>query len=53
MREMLGGTQEVASFEASTAVERGNFGVGVGSWATTMVVGGEVEIEIVAEAQRR
>jgi polyisoprenoid-binding protein YceI len=53
MREMLGGTQEVASFEASTAVERGNFGVGVGSWAATMVVGGDVEIEILAEAHRR
>ncbi len=53
MREMLGGTQEVASFKASTAVDRGDFGVGVGSWAATMVVGSEVDIEILAEAHRR
>ncbi len=53
MREMLGGTREVASFQASTAVERGDFGVGVGSWAATMVVGSEVDIEILAEAHLR
>jgi polyisoprenoid-binding protein YceI len=53
MREMMGGTKEVASFRASTTVERGDFGVGVGSWAATMVVGGEVSIEIVAEAHQR
>ncbi len=53
MREMMGGTQEVASFKASTAVERGDFGVGVGSWAATMVVGARVDIEILAEAHRR
>ncbi len=53
MQEMMGGAQEVASFQASTAVDRGDFGVGVGSWAATMVVGGEVEIEILAEAHRR
>jgi polyisoprenoid-binding protein YceI len=52
MREMLGGTREVASFEASAAVERKEFGVGVGNWAQTMVVGGEVEIQILLEAHR-
>lgn len=53
MREMMGGTQEVASFQASTQLARGDFGVGVGSWAATMVVGGSVDIQIVAEAARR
>jgi len=50
MQQMLGGTKEVASFQASTAVDRGDFGVGVGNWAATMVAGGEVNIEIVLEA---
>ncbi len=31
----------------------GDFGVGVGSWAATMVVGGEISIEILLEAHRR
>jgi polyisoprenoid-binding protein YceI len=50
MQQMLGGTKQVASFQASTAIERSDFGVGVGSWAATMVVGGEVSIEILLEA---
>jgi polyisoprenoid-binding protein YceI len=50
MQQMLGGTKEVASFQASTAIDRSDFGVGVGSWAATMVVGGEVSIEILLEA---
>lgn len=50
MQRMLGGTREVASFEASTSIDRGDFGVGVGSWAATMVVGGEVDIDIQLEA---
>jgi len=53
MQEMLGGTKEVASFQASTSIERGDFGVGVGNWAATMVVGGEVNIEILLEAHNR
>ncbi len=53
MREMLGGSKEVASFEAATAIDRPDFGVGVGSWAATMVVGGKVEIEILLEAHDR
>ncbi len=52
MQAMLGGSKEVASFKASTAVERGDFGIGVGSWAATMVVGSEVGIEILLEAHR-
>jgi polyisoprenoid-binding protein YceI len=50
MQPMLGGTKQVASFQATTAIERSDFGVGVGSWAATIVVGGEVSIEILLEA---
>jgi hypothetical protein len=50
MQEMVGGTKQVASFQASTSVERRDFGVGVGNWAATMVVGGKVDIEILLEA---
>ena len=53
MQEMLGGTKEVASFRATISIDRGDFGVGVGSWAATMVVGGEISIEILLEAHRR
>ena len=53
MQEMLGGTKEVASFKASTAIDRADYGVGVGNWAATMVVGGDVAIEILLEAHRK
>lgn len=53
MQPMMGGTKEVASFQASTAIDRSDFGVGVGNWAATMVVGGEVNIEILLEAHNR
>lgn len=53
MQPMLGGAKEVASFQASTSIDRGDFGVGVGSWAATMVVGGEVNIEILLEAHNK
>ncbi|MDH3746025.1 MAG: YceI family protein [Acidobacteriota bacterium] len=53
MQAMLGGTKEVASFKATTAIERSDFGVGVGNWAATMVVGGEVDIEILLEAHNK
>ena len=49
MRPMIG-AKEVASFQASTSIDRADFGVGVGNWAATMVVGGEVDIEILLEA---
>ena len=49
MRGMIG-AKEVASFQASTSINRADFGVGVGNWAATMVVGGEVNIEILLEA---
>lgn len=53
MQAMLGGAKEVTSFKAATAVDRGDFGVGVGNFAATMVVGGEVTIEILLEAHRK
>jgi polyisoprenoid-binding protein YceI len=53
MQEMLGGTKNVASFQASTAIDRGDYGVGVGNWAATMVVGSEINIDILLEAHNR
>lgn len=53
MREMLGGAQQVASFETGLTVDRRDFGVGTGSWAQTTIVGKDVEIEIALEAAYR
>lgn len=52
MQQMLGGITELASFETSLQIDRNDFDVGVGSWAATMVVGGEVRIDIAVEANR-
>ena len=51
MQQMIG-AKEVAGFEASTAIDRDDFEVGVGNWAATAVVGGEISIEILLEAHR-
>ena len=53
MQQMLGGTKEVASFKAATTIDRNDYSVGVGNWAATLVVGGDVEIEILLEAHRK
>ena len=53
MRGMLGGAKEIASFKASMTIDRNEYGVGSGSWAATMVVGGDVTIDILLEAHRR
>ena len=53
MREMLGGVTEIASFEADLRLIRGDYGVGVGSWAANLVVGDEVDVNIVLEANRK
>lgn len=50
MRQMLGATR-VAGFEASTTIDRGDFGVGTGSWAATVMVGGEVTINLSIQAR--
>ena len=52
MREMLGGVEEVASFQTGIEIDRSDYGVGAGSWAAAMVVGHEVGIEIAVEANR-
>jgi polyisoprenoid-binding protein YceI len=53
MQEMLGGARKVAGFEAELAIDRGDFEVGTGSWAATLVVGGEVTIDLAVEAHLR
>ena len=52
MQQMLGGVQRIASFTADAKLNRKDFGVGVGNWAATMVVGGEVTVGIAVEANR-
>jgi polyisoprenoid-binding protein YceI len=52
MQEMLGGVTEVVSFAGGTTIDRGDYGVGTGSWAATLVVGGDVDIDIALEANR-
>ncbi len=52
MQEMLGGITELASFSMSLTVDRGDYNVGVGSWAAALVVGSDVDIEIAVEANR-
>lgn len=46
------GPTKVAGFEARLTLDRGDFGVGVGNWAATAVVGKDVEITIAIEANR-
>jgi polyisoprenoid-binding protein YceI len=53
MQEMLGGVTRVASFTAETKLDRRDYGVGVGNWAETVVVGSDVEIAIAVEANRK
>lgn len=52
MQEMLGGVKRVAGFAAETRIRRQDFGVGVGNWAATVVVGGDVDITIALEANQ-
>lgn len=51
MAERMGATQ-VASFRAELAIDRTDYGVGVGNWASDAVVGKPVTIEILIEAKR-
>lgn len=53
MQPMLGGAKQVASFRAGTTIDRGDFEVGTGSWAATLVVGSQVDIEILLEVHNR
>jgi polyisoprenoid-binding protein YceI len=47
-----GGPTEIAGFEAKLTLDRRDYGVGVGNWAATAVVGKDVEIVIAVEANR-
>jgi polyisoprenoid-binding protein YceI len=53
MQEMLGGVFQVAGFQAQTTLDRRDFEVGVANWAQTVIVGGEVEVSIALEANRK
>jgi polyisoprenoid-binding protein YceI len=53
MQPMLRGSKQVASFEATTSIDRGDYEVGVGNWAATVVVGDKVDITILLEAHQR
>lgn len=53
MQPMLGGAKQVASFRAGTTIDRGDFEVGTGSWAATLVVGSQVDIDILLEVHNR
>lgn len=53
MQEMLMGVKHIASFEATLTIDRRDFGVGVGNWAATAVVGKDVDINIALEANRQ
>jgi polyisoprenoid-binding protein YceI len=43
----------VAGFQATALLDRRDFEVGVANWAQTMIVGGEVEVSINLEANRK
>lgn len=53
MSEMMRGITQVASFTATTRIDRRDFQVGVANWAQTVIVGGDVDISIGLEANHR
>ncbi|HKK94689.1 MAG TPA: YceI family protein [Longimicrobiales bacterium] len=52
MQEMLGGVGRVAAFQATLEIDRNDFGVGSGQWATDAVVGKNVSIRLAVEANQ-
>lgn len=52
MQEMLGGVGRVAAFQTELEIDRNDFGVGSGQWATDAVVGTTVSIRIAVEANQ-
>ena len=52
MQAMLGGVTEIASFQTELLIDRGDYRVGVGSWAAALVVGHDVGISVTVEANR-
>ena len=53
MQAGLGGSKRVAGFAASTTLDRNAYGVGAGNWAATLVIAGDVNVEILLEAHDR
>lgn len=53
MQQMMGGADRIAGFETTLTINRTDFGIGSGNWATTAVVGGPIEIHISMEAHRK
>lgn len=51
MQEAMG-VSEIAAFQAGTTIDRREWGIGVGSWAQTLVVGADVDISVTLEANR-
>jgi len=49
---MMKGTK-VMSIKAETTINRNHYGVGTGDWAATMVVGSDVNIEIIMEVNSK
>jgi polyisoprenoid-binding protein YceI len=50
MSKKMRGKKKIASFEANHSLNRSEYGVGTGNWASTLVVGGEVYITITVES---
>lgn len=46
-------TFESTSVRADLRIDRGDFGVGTGQWAEDVVVGKDVDIEVLVEASHR
>ena len=53
MRGMMGGITEATGFSTGLEINRNEFNVGVGSWAATMIVGDQVNIQIRVEANHK
>lgn len=53
MQAMMMGVKEVASFRAALSIDRNDYDVGVGSWAGTVVVGDNVDIDLLVEANHK
>ena len=53
MRGMMGGITEATGFSTGLEINRNEFNVGVGSWAATMIVGDQVNIQVRVEANHK
>ena len=50
VRDMVGGAVRVAAFEAELVIDRVDYGIGVGDWADTPVLGRDVTLRLLIEA---